>query len=257
MAVGGMPQAVEAFVSGRSYQEIDFVKRNILRLYEEDLRKADGDHQGRTTAVFKRIPEQLSNHNSTFRYAMMGDGSRYSQYADAVDFIGESMMGNVCVNVTEPTVAPELFADRSRFKLYMGDTGLLVTQIMESSQETDESIYKSLIFDKLGLNQGMIVENIVGQMLRSSGYDLYFHEFRYQPENSQREKKYEVDFLLVKGKRLFPVEVKSSGYASHKSFDFFLKKYPVKPGGRYIIYTKDLKQEDDIIFLPVYMTMCL
>ncbi len=257
MAVGGMPQAVEAFVAGKSYQEIDLVKRNILRLYEEDLRKSDAETGGRTSAVFRAIPEQLSNHRAHFKYAAIEKGTRFYQYMESIDFIAESMMGNVCLSVTEPAGSLELFTDRSNFKLFLGDTGLLVTQIMQNRAETDDDLYKSIIFDKLGTNQGMVMENLVAQMLKCKGYDLYFHTFKYRPAGAEREKNYEVDFLLVRGRRICPVEVKSSGYTNHKSFDYFLEKYPIKVNQRVIIYTKDLKKEGDLLFVPLYMTMCL
>lgn len=257
MAVGGMPQAVDAFVSGKSYQDVDLIKRNILRLYEEYLQKNDAETNGRTSAVFQAVPEQLSNHNSHFKYSTIEKGARYSQYMDSVNFIAESMMGNACLNVSEPQVSLALFADRSNFKLFLGDTGLLVTQIMGSRAETDENLYKSIIFDKLGNNQGMVIENLVAQMLRCRGYELYFHEFKYQPAGQSKEKKYEIDFLLVRGKRLCPIEVKSSGYARHASIDYFLKKYPVKISEQFIIYTKDLKREGNMTYLPLYMAMCL
>lgn len=257
MAVGGMPQAVDAFASGKSYQEVDLIKRNILRLYEEDLRKSDAETNGKTSAVFQAIPEQLSNHNAHFKYSTIEKGARYSQYMESISFIAEAMMGNVCLNVSEPQITLELSADRSNFKLFMGDTGLLVTQIMGSRAVTDNNLYKSLIFDKLGNNQGMVMENLVAQMLRCRGYALYFHEFKYQPAGQNREKKYEIDFLLVRGKRLCPIEVKSSGYARHASIDYFLKKYPIKVNERLILYTKDLKKEGDTTYLPLYMAMCL
>ena len=139
----------------------------------------------------------------------------------------------------------------------MGDTGLLVTQMMRSREETDEDLYKTLIFGKLGINQGMLLENMVAQMLRASGHSLYFHEYLFAPEGAEKERKYEIDFLTVKKKKICPIEVKSSGYTSHKSFDYLVKKYQLKMEDRYIIYTKDLKQEGGILFLPVYMTMLL
>ena len=128
---------------------------------------------------------------------MVDKNARYQNYMDAVSFISEAMIGNECINVTKPEVALELFADRSNFKLYMGDTGLLVTQIMKNRDSTDEDLYKALIIDNLGINQGMIVENIVAQMLRAAGHELYFHEYLYVPEGTTREKKYEIDFMIV------------------------------------------------------------
>lgn len=254
MAVGGMPQAVEAFIEGKTFAQIDFIKRNILKLYEEDLEKYDADNSEKASVVYKTIPEQLANKNSHFKFSLVDKNARYKHYVDAVSFISESMIGNECINVTKPEVALELFSDRSNFKLYMGDTGLLVTQIMNSRDETDEKLYKSLIIDDLGINQGMILENMVAQMLKSSGHALYFHEYLYKPEGAEREKKYEIDFMTVKKKKICPIEVKSSGYRSHKSFDYLVKKYQMKMEDRYIIYTKDLKFEDGITYLPIYMT---
>ena len=253
MAVGGMPQAVDAYVNGKTFAQIDFVKRNILQLYEEDLVKYDTDNREKASVIYRTIPEQLENKNSHFKFSLVDKNARYQNYVDAVSFIAESMIGNECINVTKPEVALELFSDRSNFKLYMGDTGLLVTRIMKNRDETDENLYKALIIDDLGINQGMILENVVAQMLKASGHELYFHEYLYKPEENEKEKKYEIDFITVKKKKICPIEVKSSNYKSHKSFDYLLKKYQLKMEDRYIIYTKDLKYEDGITYIPVYM----
>lgn len=257
MAVGGMPQAVEAYVNGKTFVQIDFVKRNILNLYEEDLVKYDTENREKASVIYKTIPEQLENKNSHFKFSLVDKNARYQNYVDAVSFISEAMIGNECINVTKPEVALELFSDRSNFKLYMGDTGLLVTRIMMNRDETDEDLYKALIIDDLGINQGMILENMVAQMLRASGRGLYFHEYLYKPESNEAEKKYEIDFITVKKKKICPIEVKSSNYRSHKSFDYLVKKYQLKMEDRYIIYTKDLKYEDGIMYIPIYMTMLI
>ena len=254
MAVGGMPQAVEAFVNGKTFAQIDFIKRNILNLYEEDLAKYDVENREKASIIYKTIPEQLENKNSHFKFSLVDKNARYKNYVDAVSFIAEAMIGNECINVTKPEVALELFSDRSNFKLYMGDTGLLVTQIMKNRDETDEDLYKALIIDDLGINQGMILENMVAQMLRAAGHGLYFHEYLYAPDENEKEKKYEIDFITVKKKKICPIEVKSSNYKSHKSFDYLIKKYQLKMEDRYIIYTKDLKYEDGITYIPIYMT---
>lgn len=257
MVVGGMPQAVKAFVEGKNYQEIDFVKRNILSLYEEDLKKYDDDNREKASIIFKTIPEQLENYNSHFKFSLVDKNARYKNYMDAVGFVAESMIGSECINVTAPEVTLEAYADRSNFKLYMGDTGLLITQMMRHRDDTEESLYKLIIYDKLGINQGMIIENIVAQMLKARGYDLYFHEFKYRSQQSSKESKYEIDFLLVKKKKICPIEVKSSNYRKHTSFDMFIEKYPIKIEDKYIFYTKDLKYDDGILYLPLYMVMCL
>lgn len=218
------------------------------------MAKYDSDNREKASVIYRTIPEQLENKNSHFKFSLVDKNARYQHYVDAVSFVSESMIGNECINVTKPDVALELYSDRSNFKLYMGDTGLLVTQIMKSSGDTDENLYKSLIIDDLGVNQGMILENMVAQMLKASGRELYFHEYLYTPEGSEKEKKYEIDFITVKKKKVCPIEVKSSNYKSHKSFDYLLKKYQLKMEDRYIIYTKDLKFEDGITYIPLYMT---
>jgi len=183
--------------------------------------------------------------------------ARYKNYVEAVSFVAESMIGNECINVTKPELSLESYADRSNFKLYMGDTGLLVSQYMKNGSETGSDIYKALIFDHLSIDQGMLMENVVAQMLRTAGHELYFHEFYYNPSDTKNEKKYEIDFMIVRKKKVCPIEVKSSGYKSHKSFDYCIEKYQMKSEERFIIYTKNLKQEEQITYLPVYMTFCL
>jgi len=257
LVVGGMPQAVLAFVEGKNFENIDFIKRNILSLYEDDLKKYDDDEHEKAAVVYKTIPEQLGKRNSHFKFSLVDKNARYRNYIDAVDFIAESMIGNICVNVTAPEVSLEAYADRSNFKLYMGDSGLLVTRIMMNSAKTGTDLYKALIFDNLGINQGMVLENATAQMLRSNGYALYFHEFTFDPDKEINENKYEIDFLIVRKKKICPIEVKSSGYRSHNSFDNFARKYPIKMEDRFVIYSKDLQFENGITYIPFYMAMCL
>ena len=256
ITVGGMPQAVMEYVKGESYSDIDMVKQGILSLYEDDLKKYDEEEKEKASLIFRTIPRQLSDHYMHFTFSEINTNARYVNYVDSVEFVAESMIGNLCANVTMPDVLMELYADRSNFKLYMGDTGLLVSQMIRSGDET-EGIYRALIFDKLSSNLGMIFENVVAQMLKSRGNELYFHEYKYTPDDSDKEKKYEIDFLLVKDKKVCPIEVKSSGYKSHKSFDYFVQKYPTKIQDRYIIYTKDLKCSEGITYIPAYMTAFL
>jgi len=253
IAVGGMPQAVVEYVNGESFAVIDRAKQGILSLYEEDLGKYDEEENEKASLIFKTIPKQLSDHEMHFRFSEINENARYMNYVESVEFVEESMIGNICVNVTAPDVLLDFYAERNNFKLYMGDTGLLVSQLIKEGDET-EGLYKALIYDKLGANLGMIFENVVAQMLKANGNGLFFHEYGFKPEDSSNEKKYEIDFLLIKGKKICPIEVKSSGYTSHKSFDYFIKKYPIKVQDRYIIYTKDLKFEDGITYIPVYMT---
>ena len=257
LAVGGMPQAVEAYGEGKTFEEIDFAKRTILSLYEEDLHKYDQEGYSKALAIFRSIPAQLSHHNAAFKLSTVDKSARYETLAPSIDFLKESMIVNLCVDVTAPEVLLELYADRSDFKMFMGDTGLLVTQAAKSGLSTHQSLYRALIFDKLGVNQGMLMENMVAQMLTANGHELYFHDFRYKPAGSKEEKAYEIDFLTVREKRLCPIEVKSSGYRAHKSLDYFFEKYQVKSNERFVLYPKDLLRDGPITYLPLYMALCL
>ena len=254
MAVGGMPQAVASFVAGETYAQIDFIKRNILALYEEDLEKHDSENKENASIVLKHLPEQLNRKNPIFKMSAIDKNARYKNYISAFNFIRESMIGNICTNVTVPDVAMELYRKSERFKLYMGDTGLLVTQIIKM-QKSDE-LYQSLIADKLGINQGMIFENIVAQMLRAKGDDLFFHEFSAVGDDG-KEKKFEMDFLLVRKNKICPIEVKPSSYRQHKSLDAFAEKYRLRIPQKYIVYTKDYQQVDDVTCIPIYMVPCI
>ena len=257
LAVGGMPQVVSLFVQGATFSQIDFAKRAILALYEEDLHKHDEHSRDRTTAAFRSIPSQLTHKNSRFQYASVDKHANAGRLRGTVDFLRESMMVNVCYNVSDPEVSLEFFRDETAIKMFLGDTGLLVTQITASNAQTDDALYKALVTGRLGINEGMVIENAVAQALVANGHALYFHEYDYTPPETGKARRYEVDFLLVRGKRLSPLEVKSSGYRSHKSFDYFTRRYDVKVNERFILYSKNLEREGNLTFLPLYMSMCL
>ena len=258
MLVGGMPMPVVTFIeSKKDFTEADREKRDILKLYREDIMKIDAKYRSKVLAIYDQIPGFLSQHEKRVVFKKLQDGSYADQYEETFFWLSDSMISNECFLCNDPNVGLSLNETRSYVKCYMGDTGLLVTQVMKNRDDSDEDLYKSLIVGNLGINQGMILENMVAQMLRASGHDLYFHEYLYRPEGSSREKKYEIDFMTVKKKKICPIEVKSSGYTSHKSFDYLIRKYQLKMEDRYIIYTKDLKYQDGILYLPIYMTMLI
>ena len=257
MAVGGMPQAVAAYVDGKDYLSIDEIKQDILNLYFKDIKKFDKKEKGKTTFTLNSLPSSLSNHNSVFKLSNINKNARYREYQNSFEFLEESMIVNNCYNITSPEVIMELYCEKEKFKMYMGDTGLLVSLILNLEPNNANTLYTSLISGDLSINEGMIFENMVAQMLRANKHKLYFHEFLYTPKDTKTEKKYEVDFLLINGKRITPIEVKSSNFKYHKSFDYFKEKYKLKLPEKYIIYTKDLDFKDNIYYIPIYMAMCL
>ncbi len=248
VAVGGMPQAIIELMESNNFSRVDEIKRDILKLYRDDLKKLDSKYHFSTSLILDAVPSELSTQSRLFRSVAIGKNSRASKTYSSYEAIKDSMIVNIANNCTDPSVGLNRTKDYSAQKIYMNDTGLLITSIFADSQlPIENSIYKQLIIDKLGINMGMIMENAVAQALVSSGKELFFHRFD----------RYEVDFLLTSGKKLLPVEVKSSSYSTHKSLDKFQEKYSDRIKSSYIIYGKDLKREGNTTYLPFYMTMFL
>lgn len=252
--VGGMPQSVLAFLDDKNFEASDVAKRRILRLYREDVAKFAEGYEDKVFAVFDEIPGQLSKKEKKYKLSALSKQARFRNYEDSFIWLNEAMIVNTCFNTTDPNVGLALSADHKTQKCYMADTGLLVTHTFMDSAYTENEFYKAVLFDRLDINEGMIMENIVAQMFRTNGHKLYFYS-RSDKEN--RENHIEIDFLIKEGKKICPVEVKSGNYKSHSSLDKFRKKFSSKLGNSYILYTKDVMIKDDIIHLPLYMAMCL
>ena len=246
MLVGGMPQAVSKYIETLDLMKVDKVKRSILRIYEQDFHKLDKTDKAK--AIFKAIPSEL-NKNST-RYQMTtvlgkvsGDSVR-----GIVEMIEDSKTVNIAYHSNDPNVGMELTSDKSSYKMYICDTGLFVTLAFWDKKFTDNVIYQKLLNDKLDANLGYVYENAVAQALVSSGNKLFY--YTWLDENKHI---FEVDFLLSRGTKLWPLEVKSAGYNTHKSLDMFCKKYSSRINNRYLVYTKDLRKDGEVTMIPVYM----
>lgn len=254
MLVGGMPQAVLAYIDGKNFAAADEAKRQILQLYRADVSKFAAGYEEKVYAVFDGIPGQLSKKEKKYTLAAINKNARFRAYEDSFIWLNEAMIVNACFNATDPNVGLAISADHATQKCYMADTGLLVTQTFMDGAFTDNELYKAILFDKLDINEGMIMENIVAQMLRRNGHKLYFYS-RSDPDH--RENHMEIDFLITENRNIAPVEVKSGNYRSHASLDKFRKKFARKIGTSYILYPKDVMEKDGILHLPLYMAMCL
>ena len=252
--VGGMPQAVVEYVKSKSFESVDMVKRRILNLYREDVAKFTEGYEEKVFAVFDGIPAQLSKKEKKYRLSSISKQARFRSYEDSFIWLHESMIVNACLNATDPSVGLGLSKDNTKQKCYMGDTGLLITHAFMNAPFAENDLYKAILFDKLEINEGMILENIVAQMLRCRGHKLYFYS---RNDATHRENHMEIDFLITEIKRVCPVEVKSANYHSHSSLDKFRRKFSSKLGTSYILYTKDVMEKDGILHLPVYMAMFL
>ncbi len=254
LLVGGMPQAVLAYLDSKDFEGADRAKRRILDLYQADVSKFASGYEDKVFAVFDGIPSQLSTKDKKYKFSSISKQARFRTYEDSFLWLGEAMIVNPCFNATDPNVALALSADVTTQKCYMGDTGLLVTQTFQDRPYAENELYKAILFGKLNINEGMLVENIVAQTLRALGHKLYFYS-RNDP--SHRENHMEVDFLITRGKKICPIEVKSGNYRSHSSIDKFQQKFSQNMGERYVIHTKDFATGPNLTYLPLYMTMCL
>ena len=246
MLVGGMPQAVETYLHTNNMQQVDMKKREILQLYNDDFRKIDST--GRASRIFFNIPGQLSSNASRYQVASTGDRKTESIETVIAD-MADSMVVNIAYHANDPHVGFGLSKDVERYKMFLTDTGLFVTLAFWDKDYTENVIYQKLLSDKLSANLGYVYENLVAQMLLTAGNSLYYYTF---PDGSNHN--YEVDFLLSRGNKIVPIEVKSSGYKSHKSLDAFCDKFSSRIGERILLYTKDYQREGDMTYLPVYMT---
>ncbi len=251
MLVGGMPQAINEYIETNNFRKVDLVKRDILKLYEEDYRKIDPT--GRASLLFDAIPAQLNNNASRYQVSSVLENSRADAILELIAEMKDSGTVLVSYHVNDPNAGLSATEDLSKFKLFICDTGLFVTLMFKDKDFTENVIYEKLLNDKLSANLGYLYENIIAQTLASNGNKLFYYTF---PNKSSRHN-YEIDFLLARKNKICPIEVKSSGYKTHTSIDQFFAKYSSRILHKYLVYTKDFAKDADSVCLPVYMAQFL
>lgn len=259
MIVGGMPQAVERYVETKDFERVDRVKRDILELYRADIVKHAQGYEMKVEQIFDDIPAQLQKHDKKFKLSSLKKEARFRDYEDAIFWLSDAMIVNVCYNSTAPNIGLKLNMDRVTMKCYMADTGLLISHAFDENGIVSEEIYKKLLFDKLEVKKGMIMENIVAQMLVASGHKLYFYN---NPSRDDASLRMEIDFLIAKSKitskhNISPIEVKSGGKYTLTSLKKCREKYTEQLDTLYVLHKNDLKVEEGIVYLPLYMTPLL
>lgn len=259
LIVGGMPQAVAEFIKTHDLNEVDKTKRDIIELYKGDIAKHAGRARTRVRRIFDDIPSQLQKHEKKFQFSKLGKSGRFRDYADSIFWLQEAMIVNVCTNSTEPNIGLKLNEERSSLKCYMGDTGLLISHAFSENELAAENLHKRLLFDNIELNEGMIMENIVAQMLTSTGRTLHFFSSSNRIDSSCNM---EIDFLIAntkigRKKNIVPIEVKSGKRYTTTSLDKFTAKYGPYLDQPYILHAKDLEFRNGVVCLPLYMTPLL
>lgn len=256
LIIGGMPQAVQAYVDTKDFDKVDRIKRDILTLYRADIVKHADGYEIKVESIFDEIPAQLQKHEKKFKLSSIKKDARLRDYEDALFWLDDAMIVNICYNSTAPNIGLKLNMDRMTLKCYMADTGLLISHAFDENGLLSEEIYKKLLFGKLEVNEGMIVENIVAQMLTASGHKLYFYS---TPSAKDSNERMEIDFLITKAKisnrhNISPIEVKSSKNYTISSLRKFTAKYGEQTYTPYVLHTQDYKEVDGIVYLPLYMT---
>lgn len=259
MIVGGMPQAVQAYVSQRDFHKVDEIKRDILALYRNDIKKFADNQETKVSAIFEEIPGQLQKHEKKFRLSELSSEARMRDYSEAFFWLEDARIINCCYNATEPSVGLRLNEDRTTLKCYMGDTGLLISHAFDDRMIARNELYQKLMTDKLEINEGMIVENVVSQMLRAAGHRLFFFS-KYSAESASE--RMEIDFLISKPRitsrhNISAIEVKSGKQYTTTSLNKCMAKYSSQMSTPYVLHAKDLKVDKGIVYLPLYMTPLL
>lgn len=251
MLVGGMPQAVNEYIDTNNLSKVDHVKRSILELYQDDFRKIDST--GRASLMFSAIPSELAKNTSRYQVSSVIPNEKQDRVLGIVADMKDSLTINLTYHANDPSIGMSLHEDISKYKMFLGDTGLFTTLAFMDKDFTENFIYEKLLNDKLDTDLGYLYENVVAQMLYASGNKLFYYTFPKEGTNH----KFEIDFLIAKKNKICPIEVKSSGYKTHASLDAFATKFSSKIGQQYLVYTKDLRKDGDLICIPVYMTMFL
>ena len=259
LIVGGMPQAVQEYAQTKDFDSVDMIKRDILTLYRADIIKHAEGYQMKVEGIFDEIPSQLQQHERKFKLSSIQKEARFREYQDALFWLDDAMIVNICYNSTAPSIGLKLNSDRMTLKCYMADTGLLISHSFDENGIVSEEIYKKLLFDKLEVNLGMVVENVVAQMLVASGHKLYFYS---NPSRDDKDERMEIDFLIAKSKisnhhNISPIEVKSGKNYTLTSLRKFMAKYDEQTYIPYVLHTGDYKEEEGIKYLPLYMTPLL
>lgn len=247
MLVGGMPQAVNEYIDTNNFSKVDQVKRSILELYQDDFVKIDPT--GRASQLFAAIPSELAKNASRYQVSSVLKNEKPDRVLGIIANMKDSLTVNVSYHANDPSVGISLHSDIDKYKIFIGDTGLFTTLAFMDKDFTENVIYEKLLNDKLNADLGYLYENMVAQMLYATGNKLFYYTFPKEKSTHN----YEVDFLISRKNKVCPIEVKSSGYKTHASIDAFTSKFSKKTGDGYLIYTKDLKKEGNLICLPIYM----
>ena len=259
MLVGGMPKPIILYIeNGKNFTLADAEKRDILKLYRNDIMKIKAQYRSKVLAIFDQIPGLLSQHEKRVVFKNIQEGSYSDQYSDTFFWLSDSMISNECFLCNDPNVGLSINEERTYVKCYLGDTGLLLSHAFDENEILESEVYTQILNDKLSINEGMLYENAIAQMLVANGHKLYFYT-HYSNEKHRNDM--EIDFIISNNSKLkykmYPIEVKSGKKYTTASLNRFIEKYKSRIGESYIIHPRNLVIKENIVCIPAYMTFCL
>lgn len=241
LVVGGMPEAVQNYVTTHDIGSVVRVQRDILELYRLDIaRHAEGNDKIKIKAIFDSIPSQLDDKNRRFFLSKVDGNGRQNRYENSFLWLSDAGVALPSYNVTEPQAPLRLNEKRNIFKLFLNDTGLLCAACMKNVQF-------DLLNGNMEINMGSILENVFAQALKSKGFSLNYYE----------SKKYgELDFTVQNGTTVDLIEIKSGNdYKKHSALNK-IRKVDNWNFGRKIVFCKgNVEREEEIEYMPWYMIL--
>lgn len=212
--LGGMPEVVRSFVEKGTFEGTLALQRSLIADYKEDIKKyVEGIDKTRVLNVFNSIPVQLAKENKKFQVSKVASGAKFKDYWGCVEWLNDAGMVNLCHCLHTPELPLKGNFEEKKYKIYFKDTGLLVANLDDESQEDLRANRNMNVY------KGALYENIVAEILSKQGYELFY----YKKENSTLEQ----DFFVRTKKKLVPVEVKAKA-GTAKSLSTLVKSdaYP-------------------------------
>lgn len=212
--LGGMPEVVRSFVEKGTFEGTLALQRALIADYKEDIKKyVEGVDKTRVLNVFNSIPVQLAKENKKFQISKVASGAKFKDYWGCIEWLDDAGMVNLCHCLHTPELPLKGNFEETKYKIYFKDTGLLVANLDDESQEDLRANRNMNVY------KGALYENIVAEILSKQGYELFY----YKKENSTLEQ----DFFVRTKKSLVPVEVKAKA-GTAKSLSTLVKSnaYP-------------------------------
>ena len=243
LALGRMPKVISLYLETNSFARCEEEKQDILKLYQDDLRKYDDLSKTETSAIYASMLPSLQSWSKRAK-AKASSISQRNKYLRSLKDLEDSHIINAAYRCSD--LSPlSLLEDSFSFKLYPLDVGLMLSSLLKGD---GEEAYKKIRFGKLdGANFGTLYECIVAQSLVMKNRKIFYHIFELNG------KRYEINFVYLSKGKVTAVETKSTMRFTASSLDALKSKYPQLKFNKIVVCPKPMHFDNDISYLPVYM----